>query len=539
MDQENERGKEEISLHHARRKFFKQSAALTAIALAPPSLIKAADGNLDEKASALFEKQSLKIEVNGIKHELSVEPRVTLLDLLREQLHLTGSKKGCDFGQCGACTVHVDGKRVLSCMSLAIMQNGKRVTTIEGLAKGDDLHPMQKAFIKHEGMQCGYCTPGQIMSAIACVNEGHANNEEDIRQNMSGNICRCGAYPNIVDAIMEAKQKRRTTMINFDYVKPSTQKAAIEALNKDATSQFIAGGTNLVDLMKRGVVSPEKLIDITSLPLKRIEQQKGFISIGALALNSDVAEHEIINKKLPLLSQALKAGASPQLRNMATVGGNMMQRTRCSYFYDLTMPCNKRQPGSGCGALKGYNRMHAIFGASEKCIAVHPSDMCVALIALDATVVISSSKGDRRIPFADFHRLPGTTPEKDNNLQRGEMITAIEVPDNDGFAKSSLYVKIRDRASYAFALVSVAAALEIKGNTIVNARLAMGGVAHKPWRLTAAENFLKGKNISLENFKQVAAIAMKDAKGEGYNNFKLKLAPNTIVQTLKTVSGFA
>jgi xanthine dehydrogenase YagS FAD-binding subunit len=335
-------------------------------------------------------------------------------------------------------------------------------------------------------------------------------------------------------------------MINFDYVKPSTQKAAIDALNKDASSQFIAGGTNLVDLMKRGVVSPEKLIDITNLPLKNIEQQKGFIRIGALALNSDVAEHELITKKLPLLSQALKAGASPQLRNMATVGGNMMQRTRCTYFYDLTMPCNKRQPGSGCGAIKGYNRMHAIFGASDKCIAVHPSDMCVALTALDATVVISSSKGDRRIPFADFHRLPGNNPEKDNNLQRGEMITAIEVPDNDVFTKNSLYVKIRDRASYAFALVSVAAALDIKArltgevgqrNTIVNARLAMGGVAHKPWRLTTAENFLKGKTISLENFKQAATIAMKDAKAYEHNNFKLKLAPNTIVETLKKVSG--
>jgi xanthine dehydrogenase YagS FAD-binding subunit len=183
--------------------------------------------------------------------------------------------------------------------------------------------------------------------------------------------------------------------------------------------------------------------------------------------------------------------------------------------------------------------MHAILGASDKCIAVHPSDMCIALAALDATVVISSSKGDRRIPFADFHKLPGNNPEKDNNLQRGEMITAIEIPDNDVFAKNSLYVKIRDRASYAFALVSVAAALDIKGNTIANARLAMGGVAHKPWRLTAAENFLKGKLVSVENFKQAAAIAMKDAKGYGHNNFKLKLAPNTIVQTLKTVSGIA
>ncbi|MEO6868046.1 MAG: xanthine dehydrogenase family protein subunit M [Ginsengibacter sp.] len=325
-------------------------------------------------------------------------------------------------------------------------------------------------------------------------------------------------------------------MINFDFVKVSSQKSALDALNRDVNSQFIAGGTNLVDLMKRGVTSPEKLIDITGLPLKNIEQQKGFIRIGALALNSAVADSDLIIKKLPLLSQALKTGASPQLRNMATVGGNMMQRTRCTYFYDTTMPCNKRKPGSGCGALKGYNRMHAIFGTSENCIAVHPSDMCVALTALDANVIISSNKGDRKIPFADFHRLPGTTPEKDNNLQRGELITAIEIPDHDAYVNNSLYVKIRDRASYAFALVSVAAAMDIKGSTIQNVKLAMGGVAHKPWRLTAAENFLKGKSASTENFKQAANLVMKDAKGYGYNNFKLKLAPNTIVDTLKTVS---
>ncbi|MDB5222887.1 MAG: 2Fe-2S ferredoxin [Chitinophagaceae bacterium] len=211
MNQEDLSDKDEkTSLHHARRKFLKQSSALTALALAPPSLINAAGNNLDEKTSALFEQQSLKIEVNGISHQLSVEPRVTLLDLLREQLHLTGTKKGCDYGQCGACTVHVNGKRVLSCLSLAIMQDGKKVTTIEGLADGDKFHPMQQAFIKHDGFQCGYCTPGQIMSAIACVREGHANTEDDIRQYMSGNICRCGAYPNIVDAIMEVKQKGGT-----------------------------------------------------------------------------------------------------------------------------------------------------------------------------------------------------------------------------------------------------------------------------------------------------------------------------------------
>ena len=195
------------TLHHARRNFLKQTSALTALALAPVAAIKAAEKNVDEIAAQYFEQKSLSIEVNGKMHQLSVEPRATLLDVLRENIHLTGSKKGCDFGQCGACTVHVEGKRVLSCLSLAIMQDGKKVTTIEGLQKGDQLHPMQEAFIKHDGFQCGYCTPGQIMSAVACINEGHANTDQNIREFMSGNICRCGAYPNIVNAIKEVAKK--------------------------------------------------------------------------------------------------------------------------------------------------------------------------------------------------------------------------------------------------------------------------------------------------------------------------------------------
>jgi|SRR6188508_380793 len=328
-------------------------------------------------------------------------------------------------------------------------------------------------------------------------------------------------------------------MINFDYVRPSTSKAAIDALNKDATAQFIAGGTNLVDLMKRGVTAPQKLIDISRLPLKSIQHLGNVIRIGALALNSEVAEHELIVNKLPLLSQALNAGASPQLRNMATVGGNILQRTRCPYFYDTIMPCNKRQPGSGCGALIGYNRYHAILGTSEQCIAVHPSDMCVALAALGATVIVNTNKGERRIPFLDFHRLPGSTPERDNNLQRGELITAIEIPQNDAFSKNVHYLKIRDRASYAFALISVAAALDLNGTAINNVRLAMGGVAHKPWRLTTAENFLKGKAATIANFEQAASIATKEAKGFGHNNFKLKLAPNAITEALKIASGLS
>ena len=325
-------------------------------------------------------------------------------------------------------------------------------------------------------------------------------------------------------------------MINFQYVKATSQKAAVDAMVKDASAQFIAGGTNLVDLMKRGVTSPQKLIDINALPLKNIEKQKGVVRIGALALNSSLSEHELIVSQFPLLSQALKAGASQQLRNMATVGGNLMQRTRCPYFYDTTMPCNKRQPGSGCSALQGYNRMHAIFGTSDKCIAVNPSDMSIALAALDATVVVKGPKLERRIPFLEFHRLPGDTPQKDNNLQRGELILAVELPETSNFSNVS-YVKIRDRASYAFALVSVAAALKLNNNTITEARLCMGGVAHKPWRLKAVETFLKGKTVSEATFADAAQMAMQPAKGYGHNNFKIPMGTGTIIQALKNSAG--
>jgi xanthine dehydrogenase YagS FAD-binding subunit len=327
-------------------------------------------------------------------------------------------------------------------------------------------------------------------------------------------------------------------MINFDYIRAASPKGAVDAVARDPKAQFIAGGTNLVDLMKKGVLLPEKLVDITALALKEIKSEGGKLRIGALALNSDVAEHELVVRQHPLLSLALKAGASQQIRNMATVGGNMMQRTRCPYFYNTDMPCNKRQPGSGCGALKGFNRMHAIFGASDSCIAVHPSDMCIALVALDAVVLVSGPKGDRKIPFASFHRLPGDTPQRDNTLQRGELITGVELP-KDSFQRHVHYLKVRDRTSYAFALVSVAAALDIQNGTIRDARLAMGGVAHKPWRLAEAEKVLKGKPVSEGLFQLAAQRAMQGAKGYGHNNFKLKLAPATIVEALKTAAAKA
>jgi xanthine dehydrogenase YagS FAD-binding subunit len=327
----------------------------------------------------------------------------------------------------------------------------------------------------------------------------------------------------------------------FQYVRPTSQQAALDALIRDPNAQIIAGGTNLVDLMKKGVMEPDKLVDINRLPLKQIDSRNGIVRIGALALNSEVAEHELVLKNIPLLSQALQAGASPQLRNKATVGGNMLQRTRCTYFYDTAMPCNKRQPGTGCGAIGGYNRMHAIFGvdASEKknkCIAVHPSDMCVALAALDATVHVTGPKGERTILFNDFHRLPGDHPELDTVLGKGELITAVDVPQGP-FAKHYHYLKVRDRASYAFALVSVAAALDLNDKTIRGVRLAMGGVAHKPWRLTEAETFLVGKTVSEATFRQAAELAMKGATAFNDNKFKLVMVPNAIVEALRLAAG--
>jgi xanthine dehydrogenase YagS FAD-binding subunit len=327
-------------------------------------------------------------------------------------------------------------------------------------------------------------------------------------------------------------------MIQFQFVKAKTPKGAVDALTNEANAMFIAGGTNLIDLMKKGVMSPQKLVDINGLALNKIEKVPGAIRIGALALNSDVSENKLIVEKLPLLSLALKAGASAQLRNMATVGGNIMQRTRCFYFYEPSLPCNKREPGSGCGALEGFNRMHAIFGWSDKCIAVHPSDMAIALAALDASVLITGPKGDRRIPFLDFHRLPGDMPEKDNNLQKGELIVAVDVPDN-AFNKNVHYLKVRDRASYAFALVSVAAALDVTNKTIKGARLAMGGVAHKPWRLKEVEKMLLGKQASEATFKQAAQFAMEGAKGFKHNSFKIKMGENAILQALKTACGLS
>jgi xanthine dehydrogenase YagS FAD-binding subunit len=320
-------------------------------------------------------------------------------------------------------------------------------------------------------------------------------------------------------------------MNNFAYTR-ATDVADAVRLAAEAGARFVAGGTNLIDLMKEDVVRPSRLIDITHLPLDRVEDTaEGGLRIGALVRNSDLAYHPQVEARYPLLASAILAGASPQLRNMATTGGNLLQRTRCFYFYDTATPCNKREPGSGCPAVAGINRMHAILGASEHCIAVHPSDMCVALAALDARVLATGRAGERSIAFADFHRLPGDRPQIDTTLRPDEIITAVELPPQ-GFAKNYTYLKIRDRLSYAFALVSIAAALDIAGGTIKQARLALGGVAHKPWRDLDAEARLAGSPATHETFARAADAVLRDARGFGHNDFKIELARRGIVRAL-------
>ena len=321
-------------------------------------------------------------------------------------------------------------------------------------------------------------------------------------------------------------------MINFQYARANDVGDAVRQIAADPAAKFIAGGTNLIDLMKQDVERPTRLIDVSRLPLTTVEETAaGGVRIGALVPNSDLAWHPLIEQRYPLLSSAILAGASAQLRNMASTGGNLLQRTRCGYFYDTATPCNKRDPGSGCPAIDGLNRMHAILGTSASCIATHPSDMCVALAAIEAIVHVTGPAGERSIAFADFHRLPGDTPQIDSNLQRDEIITAIELPPL-GFAANYSYLKIRDRLSYAFALVSVAAAFELEGDRIKHARLALGGVAHKPWRDQAAEDVLRGQTANQQAFMSAADLVLHDAKGFAHNSFKIDLARRAIVRAL-------
>ncbi|MBS7455786.1 FAD binding domain-containing protein [Coralloluteibacterium stylophorae] len=329
------------------------------------------------------------------------------------------------------------------------------------------------------------------------------------------------------------------------YVRSTEARAAVAEIGVAEGSstagglpKFIAGGTNLVDLMKENVMRPGKLVDINGLGLDAVEEaEDGGLLLGALGRNADTAYHPLVRERYPLLSSAILAGASPQIRNMASNGGNLLQRTRCYYFYDAGMPCNKRNPGAGCSAIGGLTRLHAILGASEHCIATHPSDMCVALAALDARVRVVSQRGERTIDFAEFHRLPGDRPDQDTTLAHDELITHIALPPAPRFAAHSAYLKLRDRASYAFALVSVAAALDLGDDgRIREARVALGGVAHKPWRLPAAEALLAGAAPSSDAFARVADALLEGAQGQGGNEFKIPMAQRAVVRALETAA---
>lgn len=321
-------------------------------------------------------------------------------------------------------------------------------------------------------------------------------------------------------------------MNRFDYARPASVAEAVQA-GAGEQVRYLAGGTNLIDLMKENVDRPTTVIDINRLPLNAIEElDGGGLRLGALVPNADTAWDARVEQRYPLLSSAILAGASPQLRNAATNGGNLNQRTRCYYFYDVATPCNKREPGSGCGAIGGVNRIHAILGASDQCIATHPSDMCVALAVLDAIVQVTGPDGDRAIPIADYHRLPGDEPWRDNTLKPGELVTGIDLPAED-FTRNYTYLKLRDRLSYAFALVSIAVAMRVEDGTIAEARVALGGVAHKPWRSTEAEKLLKGQQPSPQAFGFFADALLAGAVGQGQNDFKIPLARKGIVRALK------
>ncbi len=322
----------------------------------------------------------------------------------------------------------------------------------------------------------------------------------------------------------------------FSFAAPQSVSDAVAAAAGNAQARFVAGGTTLLDLMKLDVETPSELLDIHRLPLAEItELPEGGVRIGAMVSNSALAYHPLIQERYPLLSQAVLSGASAQLRNMATVGGNLMQRTRCTYFRDLSWACNKRNPGSGCAAKDGHHRSHAIFGTSEHCFATHPSDMCVALAALDATVAIEGRDGPRRVPFGDFHTLPGDTPHIETVLRQGELIAAVELP--QPLPGKAAYLKVRDRESYEFALVSVAAVLDLSGATIRGARIAFGGVATKPWRAYDVEEWLAGKAAGRDLFQRSAELAVAGAAPSQENRFKVELVKRALIRTLEDLTG--
>ena len=324
----------------------------------------------------------------------------------------------------------------------------------------------------------------------------------------------------------------------FSYLRASDEGAAVATVAENPSASFVAGGTEMLNWMKDGIEEPDLLVDVNALPFKDVEARGHGVRIGAMCTMSDVASEPAVREAYPALAEALEASASPQLRNMATIGGNLLQRTRCPYFRETSFPCNKRSPGSGCSALTGEHRMHAILGASDACVAVHPSDFAVALAALDAVVHTRGAGGERTIPIDDFYLLPGSAPERETVLQHGELIVGVEVPASP-FAARSRYLKVRERASYEFALVSTAVAIELVAGTVSSARVALGGVAHKPWRARAAEEVLVGDRLDAAAIAAAGAVAVRGARPLRDNAFKVRLAERAVVRALSEIGGAA
>jgi xanthine dehydrogenase YagS FAD-binding subunit len=456
------------------------------------------------------------MRINGEHREVSVDNRTSLLDMLRERVGLTGTKKGCDQGACGACTV---------------MHDGAEVVTIEGLATNGRLHPLQQAFIDEDAFQCGYCTAGQILSGVACIEERHAGSPAEIREWMSGNICRCGAYTNIVTAIANVSAVSWAAMFPATFIKAADERAALSAASTGA--QYIAGGTTLVDLMRETVERPSAVVDINDLPCRSVELQPAKkLRIGSLARTSDVAADPGVRREFPVVAEALELSASAQLRNAASIGGNLMLRSRCLYFRDVSANCNRRTSGSGCAAVHGLNRAHAILGTSDQCVATHPSDLAVAL---GAVVITRDAWGDRQIPIAPSFPPPGTTPDQEHDLRRGELIVAVDVPTAPPMRRSG-HLKVRDRQSFEFALTPVAVALDITAGFIGTARVEVGGVPTVPWRLTAAEDALRGRTPDRYLFHSAAARAADGVTSLSDNGFEVELMKRTVDRHLVSVA---
>jgi xanthine dehydrogenase YagS FAD-binding subunit len=513
-----------------RRRFLVRAAASTAViaGLQGARLFPAAQAASVTLTARGPQPVTMTLNVNGQAHTLALEPRVTLLDALRERLELTGTKKGCDQGTCGACTVLVDGKRVNACFTLAIMTQGRSITTIEGLARGGVSRARRlpvrllHARPNHVGGGAGKRKAADRQRGRTRVDERQHLPLRGVSEYRCSRAIRCG----------------RPGVNPFRYAQATDAASAVTTLQGDGGMRYIAGGTNILDLMKDDVERPTLLLDITHLPLRSIESSPRGVRLGALATMADVADAPAVKNGFPVVSAALLAGASPQLRNMATIGGNIMQRTRCAYFRDVSQACNKRVPGRGCAAIGGQNRNHGVIGTSDYCICTHPSDLAVALMVVDAVVHARGAGGSRAIPFEQFHVLPGETPNRETVLEHGDLIEAIELPASV-HARNSAYVKVRDRASYEFALVSVAAALDMPDGIIRTARIAIGGVAPKPWRSHAAEAALIGRPATPETFAAAGIAASAGMHGYGKNDFKLTLTRRTVVRALEHAGGLA